>query len=169
MKENYTKMNQWHQRDPQFNSLVSDVGLQWPKPQQNLENFVEINYSEKQCKQFIDGLKRIYKVSDDPKNALTRQDKLFQDKMDLEQKRLALEYEREMEAQYLLNKKRANTSPKRKSNSPARQEKDQIDWEKERAIVREQAIADCEINFDQERDMYDDRISKMEQDLRETR
>jgi len=72
MRENYTKMNQWHQRDPQFNALVSDVSLQWPKPQQNLENFVEINYSEKQCKQFVDGLKRIYKVSDDQKNALTR-------------------------------------------------------------------------------------------------
>jgi hypothetical protein len=40
--------------------------------------------------------------------------------MDLEQKRLALEYEREMEAQYLINKKRANTSPKKKLGSPGK-------------------------------------------------
>ena len=155
VSDHYTQLNQWYKKDSRFKVLTQDIGITWPSDKKYIGEFVK---TEKQSKQFILGLGRLYTVTDDPYVADKYQEKINKEKKMAKEKLLIREErDRELETQYLIEEFRQKERLRTEEHK------------KEKKALKEQTIAECDQKFEDEREMYEARISRLEQDLRETR
>jgi len=100
VSDHYTQLNQWYKKDSRFKVLTQDIGITWPSDKKYIGEFVK---TEKQSKQFILGLGRLYTVTDDPYVADKYQEKINKEKKMAKEKLLIREErDRELETQYLI-------------------------------------------------------------------